>query len=593
MIRHIFLLLMGFLSFYLPANAQIHKQIVPYQGITDPHIRIFENRAYLFAGHDMSYNAEDYQMPNWWVWSSEDLVNWTKEFELYPEDTYMGPMKSCWATDAAERNGKYYWYLSKKNEEVAVVVADQPQGPYVDVLKQPLLPKGMTDCHQYDPGVFIDDDPGKSPYLLFGETYHGQYHIAKLNDDMVSLAEAPRKIELIGQYRIEDKGFIFKRLGRYYLIFGETYAVAEDIYGPYFIGGKFYGNHNSVFRWHQQDYVVTANNKCHGCIHPFMRGSSIYYLHFRGDGAVYIDENGGYGVGAYDANRPRLEAENYFMADGVRKVNGIENDFYLSPLKDGGYAIFPNMAHLEHKSMLRMFVASNSRAGNNQIEIRADSPSGKLLNTVSVPFSWNKMTEIECSLPPLKGVNGLCFVFRGASYPAITFDAFSFSPEGHDIKTPQAHWDFTNGLQGWQHDRKPLVWKSGAILFSKASGSEMVSPLNIRTDLNQANLLTLRIKNNGGRARAKVAFSTVVDTLGKKQLQHWDAGAHQYIDLSPNSDWTDYVIDFSAHPLWKGKLNQLKISFEPVKKGGIALSDVMLWKKEDYQLAPLYADFQY
>ena len=135
-------------------------------------------------------------MHDWLVCSSPDLVHWKIEYVLKPEDTYVGKSESCWATDAAERNGKHYMYFSKGFESTGVVVSENgPGGPYKDVLGKPLLPKELCWNNEYDPSIFIEDD--NTPYIVFGfggdyKIGSTSYQIAKLNDDMISLAEAPR-----------------------------------------------------------------------------------------------------------------------------------------------------------------------------------------------------------------------------------------------------------------------------------------------------------------------------------------------------------------------------------------------------------------
>ena len=107
--------------------------IIPNQGVNDPHIHVFDGKAYLYATHDKSADNTTFIMEDWWIWSSEDLVNWTQESVLNPEDTYIGKgFKSAWATDAAEKNGKYYWYFSEANEQTGVVVGETPIGPWKD-----------------------------------------------------------------------------------------------------------------------------------------------------------------------------------------------------------------------------------------------------------------------------------------------------------------------------------------------------------------------------------------------------------------------------------------------------------------------------
>ncbi len=53
--------------------------IVPDVGMADPHIRIYNNKAYLYATRDADRNAKDFMMPDWKIWSSDDLIHWTLE----------------------------------------------------------------------------------------------------------------------------------------------------------------------------------------------------------------------------------------------------------------------------------------------------------------------------------------------------------------------------------------------------------------------------------------------------------------------------------------------------------------------------------
>ena len=166
--------------------------IIPNQGANDPHIRIFNGKAYLSASHDKSIDNKGFTMDDWWMWSSDNLVDWKLESVLKPEQTYIGkPFSECWATDIAFRNGKYYWYFSEVNKQSGVVVSDSPSGPWKDPLGKPLLTSEMTPTHEYDMGI-IQDATGEF-YIVFGVW---DYYIAKLNEDMISLAEKPHKIEI-------------------------------------------------------------------------------------------------------------------------------------------------------------------------------------------------------------------------------------------------------------------------------------------------------------------------------------------------------------------------------------------------------------
>jgi len=72
------------------AGVHADNPLVPDVGMADPHIHIFNNKAYLYTTRDASKTAESYIMPDWHVWSSDDLINWKHELTILPSETYMG-----------------------------------------------------------------------------------------------------------------------------------------------------------------------------------------------------------------------------------------------------------------------------------------------------------------------------------------------------------------------------------------------------------------------------------------------------------------------------------------------------------------------
>ncbi|MBA7587204.1 hypothetical protein ES708_29222 [subsurface metagenome] len=148
----VFSLILIFIIFQFVGLSQ--NPIIPNKGANDPHIRIINGKAYLSASHDKSIDNNTFIMEDWWLWSSDNLVDWKLESVLKPEDTYIGkPFSSCWATDIAKRNGKYYWYFSEANEQTGVMVAESLSGPWTDCLGKPLLTSEMTPTHEYDMGI--------------------------------------------------------------------------------------------------------------------------------------------------------------------------------------------------------------------------------------------------------------------------------------------------------------------------------------------------------------------------------------------------------------------------------------------------------
>ncbi len=209
--------------------------IVENAGIADPKVRVYDDHVYLYATHDAAPSNKVFVMHDWFVWKSDDLVDWKQVSTLKPEQTYFKkPSAECWATDAIRRHGKYYFYFSRGPWEIGVVVGDTPAGPWPgDPIGNPLIAKGSTPTDARDPGILQEDD-GAS-YIVFGVW---DYYIARLNDDMVSLAEIPRKLKVIkpmgpfGPGKMDDKPFLHKRGNKYYLSWGCYYAMSDKNLPP-------------------------------------------------------------------------------------------------------------------------------------------------------------------------------------------------------------------------------------------------------------------------------------------------------------------------------------------------------------------------
>jgi arabinoxylan arabinofuranohydrolase len=139
--------------------------IVADVGQADPHIHVFNNTFYLFSTHDFSPKNTGFKMTDWWQWSSADLVTWTLAYTLQPNQTASDPSRydECWATDAAVRDGKYYWYLSLGGDEIGVMSSTAPTGPWTNPLQAPLVPASVgpslkPQTTMRDPCSFVDDD---------------------------------------------------------------------------------------------------------------------------------------------------------------------------------------------------------------------------------------------------------------------------------------------------------------------------------------------------------------------------------------------------------------------------------------------------
>lgn len=415
--------------------------IIKDVGMADPHIKIFNNKAYLYATRDEDKTSKKFMMPDWKIWSSDDLIHWKLERTIDPTETYMGKSKRCWATDAEFRNGNYYFYFSNGNVDTGVMVGKTPTGPFKDALGKPMLPKDLTPIKEYDPSVLIDDTDNEA-YIVFGHHRSADpdfyYMIAKLSEDMISLAETPKEIKIEGDVKVlggNDKPTLHKRNGIYYLSAGSHYATSKNIYGPYTKTGNS-GNgkygldakaHGNYFDWNNQSF----HTWCHfhlGKDVARYRESYISYLHYKDNGqmvtdADFLEAHFDYGVGQYDANWEKIEAEWYMKASKVEKRESPNESFEIQNIKNSGSLYFPNVYNLSDKTSVS-FNVSSTEGG----KIIIKSESGAILGSCEVPRTgnWETYTTIKCNLKKMTTVKDINLSFEGESDDILHLDYFVF-----------------------------------------------------------------------------------------------------------------------------------------------------------------------
>ena len=435
-------------ALFFASDVQAANPIVEGKGLCDPHALVVDGRVYLFATHDFSPDAKRFTMKDWWVWSSDDLLNWRLESTLKPEETFIGkPFNDCWATFGVCKDGKYYWYFSAGPKQIGVAVADSPGGPWKEPLGKPLVPEGLTHTQARDPDVLMDDD-GKA-YMIFG-TFN--YFIVRLNEDMISLAETPRPVVVQnaegvhGKGKTDDKPSLHKRNGIYYLSYGCFYAMSENLYGPYVWKGSvvdpktvapefsthpadiFKDRHGNFFEFNKQWYYV-CNDRSQPGRSMCYRDSIISYVHYKDNGEMAPVRIDRIGVGQYDATRPRIEAEDYFKAVKAEQRECSAGGFEVRGLAKGSELYFPNVLNLPPNSMMTISVASADPKGG-LIEVREGLPDGKLIGSIRVPNTggWDNFQSIACPLKNAAGRVSLCIVFKESEQEFCRLDWLAFAP---------------------------------------------------------------------------------------------------------------------------------------------------------------------
>ncbi|MFI3237806.1 MAG: family 43 glycosylhydrolase [Lachnospiraceae bacterium] len=290
----------------------MNENLIPGGGFADPHALVEGGKVYIICGSDKSPKTEDtWRMDKWCILCSEDLKEWTKVGEILPSETYIGDKDDhCWAGFNMKKNGKFYWFFSNKYIDTGVVVADQVEGPYVDLLGKPLLPEGFAPTKSYDPCVF--DENGVST-IFFGA---GHYCCVDLADDLMSTVGESQMVHVYdddgNEVGTEDKSTVFKYHDKYYLCYGARYAMSDTLKGPYKFMGRFIGGgHNDIFEFNGKMYIC---NEFHDTS-IFYRGIRVMELNFHEDGTVVIPD--------YDSGDIHYEKtwsfakhdQNWFMTD--------------------------------------------------------------------------------------------------------------------------------------------------------------------------------------------------------------------------------------------------------------------------------------
>ena len=425
------------------------------QALADPHLIAHGGKVYLFASHDFSIQSKSYDMRDWWVWSSDDLLHWNQESVLTPDETFMKePSTMCWATFGVPMDGGWRLYFSAGPTQIGVVTAQTPAGPWIDPLGKPLIAEGEYSTDSRDPDILLDDDG--SAYIVFG-TFN--YFIARLSKDGLSLDEEARPVTVIdpvgpyGKGKTDDKPSLHKHGGLYYLSWSGFYAVSENVYGPYEYRGTvlsaesvapefrpdradlLFDRHGNFFEFNGQWYYAANDFKQPGRS-PYYRDVVMGYVHFKDNGdmaPVRIDRTG---VGQYDAIG-EIEAEDWFKSEGASNAENPWGGFDLK-LDSGGQAAYPNIHNVPADACLSLSISNNQDGA--VLEFREGTPDGPVLGTLNLGESNNaghyQTHRVALSNHP--GTLNLWIVAKGDDSGVCRIDSFRFEPScGPSAKTPQ------------------------------------------------------------------------------------------------------------------------------------------------------------
>lgn len=187
----------------------------------DPEARLFNAQYWIYPTYSADYSEQTF----FDAFSSPDLLTWTKHPTILNiTDIPWSTNRAAWAPSVgrklrssanAEEEYDYFMYFSVGDGTgigVAKSTTGNPEGPYEDVLGEPLVNGTVYGAEAIDAQIFQDDD-GRN-WLYFGGWSHAV--VVELGEDMISLK---------GDYlEITPEGYVegpwmLKRNGIYYYMF--------------------------------------------------------------------------------------------------------------------------------------------------------------------------------------------------------------------------------------------------------------------------------------------------------------------------------------------------------------------------------------
>ena len=317
----------------------ISQPLVSHIYTADPSAHVFNGRIYVYPSHDIDagdafddlgshFAMEDYHVLSLSSPSDEAVDHGVA---LHVKDVPWAD-KQMWAPDAAEKDGKYYLFFPAKDHDgifrIGVAVSSTPTGPFFP------LPKAIKDSFSIDPAVFRDDDG--SYYMYFGGIWGGQLQrwrsgafnhdhpespfahlpevdepalcpkIARLSDDLLEFAEAPKDVVLVDESgnpllqgdtdrRFFEASWVHKYKGKYYFSYstGDThflcYAIADNPYGPFTYAGRIL---NPVVGWTSHHSIVEFEGKWYLFYHDSSLSKGVTHLRSVKVTELTYDEDG-------------------------------------------------------------------------------------------------------------------------------------------------------------------------------------------------------------------------------------------------------------------------------------------------------------
>ena len=327
------------IDFELLNKKAISQPLVSHIYTADPSAHVFNGKIYVYPSHDIDAGdafddlGSHFAMEDYHVLSMDTPGGEATDHgvALHVKGVPWAE-RQMWAPDAAEKNGKYYLFFPAKDHNgifrIGVAVSNSPEGPFTP------QPNPIQESFSIDPAVFKDDDG--SYYMYFGGIWGGQLQrwrngtfngdqpespfahlpeanepalcpkIAKLRDDLLEFAEAPKDVVILDEAgkpllqgdtgrRFFEASWMHKYNGKYYFSYstGDThflcYAIGDNPYGPFKFAGKIL---NPVIGWTSHHSIVEFEGKWYLFYHDSSLSKGVTHLRSVKVTELTYDEDG-------------------------------------------------------------------------------------------------------------------------------------------------------------------------------------------------------------------------------------------------------------------------------------------------------------
>jgi hypothetical protein len=317
----------------------ISQPLINHIYTADPSAHVFNGKIYIYPSHDIDAGeafddlGSHFAMKDYHVLSMDSPGDEAKDngVALHVDDVPWAK-KQMWAPDANEKDGSYYLFFPAKGYDdifkIGVAISDSPTGPFI------AEPEAIKGSFSIDPAVFKDDDGAY--YMYFGGIWGGQLQrwrtgafnaenaqsplahlpednepalcakIAKLTDDLLEFAEAPKDVVIVdengnpllqgdNERRFFEASWMHKYNGNYYFSYstGDThlvcYAIGDNPYGPFTYTGKIL---HPVVGWTTHHSIVQFNNEWYLFYHDSSLSKGVTHLRNVKVTKLTHDENG-------------------------------------------------------------------------------------------------------------------------------------------------------------------------------------------------------------------------------------------------------------------------------------------------------------